>query len=227
MSFFCPLSIDMSNRDCLVIGGGRVAMRKVNFLLDHNGKVTVVSPVLNSNLKEYLTEGEITYIADIYRPVYLADRFLVICATNDPLVNHTAAQDCHSKGILVNTVNEQENCTFLIPAQFKRGLLGIAVSTSGASPALARRIRDNLKEQFGPEYIQYSHFLFNTRPSIMARVKDNKQRRIILEYLADGSFFKEFLNMTEMEAKLFTEELITSGGSLSNTGECGVNKCKR
>jgi precorrin-2 dehydrogenase/sirohydrochlorin ferrochelatase len=227
MSLYCPLSINLSNRDCLVIGGGRVALRKVNFLLGYNGKVTVVSPQLLPELKQYQKDEKITYIADIYRPVYLSDRFLVICATDDHQVNHTAAQVCNDRGILVNTVNEPGNCSFLVPAQLKRGLLSIAVSTGGASPALACRIRNKLKEQFGSEYKRYTLFLCKIRPLVISRIKDNKQRKTILEYLADSSFYEIFINMDETEAMQLIEDFIKGRGAITKRDESGVNKCKR
>jgi precorrin-2 dehydrogenase / sirohydrochlorin ferrochelatase len=205
---FCPLHVDLKDRQCFVIGGGTVAERKVKVMLSYRAQVTVVSPSLSSVLENMLNAGEFTYIADSYRPAYLKDKFIVICATDDPALNRAAAAECRSRGILVNTVSEPENCSFFLPALLKKGLLTVAVSTAGSSPALARRVRDELSAFLSPEYEAYTEYLNKIRPQVLARVKDAGQRKALLKYLADAEFFSFFKKLSPEEIELITEQLI-------------------
>lgn len=217
MDSFCPLHVDLKDRQCLVVGGGTVAERKVKVMLAYRAKVTVVSPDLNSGLESLVNAGEITHIADNYRPVYLKDKFIVICATDDPGINRSAAAECRIRGILVNTVSEPENCSFFLPALLKKGLLTVAVSTAGSSPALARRVRNELGASLSSEYEAYTQFLNKIRPQVLARVKDAGQRKALLEYLAGAEFFAAFETLPPVEIEKLAEQLITD----RETGSAG------
>lgn len=210
MESFCPLHIDLKERSCLVIGGGTVAERKVKVMLSYKARVTVVSPQLNPALDDLVSAKKITYLADIYRPAYLKDIFLVICAADMEAVNRQAAADCIARGILVNSASEPENCTFFLPAIFKNGPLTIAVSTAGSSPALARRIRDQLSGDFGPHYGEFAALLKDTRPKIMVRVKDQRKRRALFSYLAGEEFFVKFIERPAAQVDQLLEELISA-----------------
>lgn len=210
MESFCPLHIDLKERDCLVIGGGTVAERKVKVMLSYKARVTVVSPQLNPALDDLFRAKKITYLADIYRPAYLKDIFLVICAAGSEAVNRLAAADCIERSILVNSASEPENCTFFLPAIFKNGPLTIAVSTAGSSPALALRIRDRLNVDFGPQYGEFATLLKDTRPKIMARVKDRNKRRALFSYLAGEEFFAKFIERSAAQVDQLVEELISA-----------------
>ncbi len=208
MDSFCPLHVDLKERQCLVIGGGTVAERKVNVMLSYRAMVTVVSPDLSAGLNSLLKADKIAYIADSYRPAYLKDKFIVICATDDLGINRAAAAECRSRGILVNSVSEPENCTFFLPALLKKGLLTVAVSTAGSSPALARRIRDEIGAVISPEYEVYTEYLNKIRPQVLARVKDGSRRKALLKYLAAAEFFSVFKKLSPDEIERITEQLI-------------------
>jgi len=205
---FCPLNIDLKGRKGLVIGGGSVAERKVKTLQAYGADLTVVSPELNSPLKELTETGEVSYIKDIYRPVYLQDMFLVICATSDEEVNRLAADHCIERGILVNSVSEPDRCTFFFPALLKKGPLTVAVSTAGSSPALSRRIKEQLDSYFGSEYEEYLSYLGEVRPRIIAQVTDKAARREIFEYLAGDEFFSTFKEKPRPEIDRVVEGLV-------------------
>ena len=209
MESFCPLHIDLKDRNCQEIGGGTVAERKVKVMLSYKAKVTVVSPQLNPALEDLFRAKEITCLADIYRPAYLKDIFLVICAADMEAVNRQAAADCIARGILVNSASEPENCTFFLPAIFKNGPLTMAISTAGSSPALARRIRDRLSADFGPHYGEFAALLKDTRPKVMARVKDQHKRRSLFNYLAGEEFFAKFTERPAAQVDQLVEELIS------------------
>ena len=206
---FCPLHIDLKNRSCLVIGGGKVAWRKVQVLLSYLAGVTVVSPVLSPEIQEAHVEGKIEHIADTYRPAYLKDKFLVICATDSAEVNRRAAADCMSKGILVNSVSEPDKCTFFFPAVAKKGLLTVSVSTAGSSPALARRVRDQLEDTLAPEYSELLAFLHEVRPLVLKRVSDKERRRELLGYLAGEEFINRFKTLQRGEAAGLVEKMVS------------------
>jgi precorrin-2 dehydrogenase / sirohydrochlorin ferrochelatase len=207
---FCPLHIDLKARECLVIGGGAVAERKVKVMLSYKARVTVVSPQLNPALDDLFKKKKITYLADIFRPAYLKDIFLAICATDSEAVNRQAAADCIARGILVNTVSEPENCTFFLPAILKNGPLTIAVSTAGSSPALARRIRDQLSADFGPQYGAFATLLQAIRPKIMARIKDQSKRKALFNYLSGEEFFALVKERSAAQVDQLVEELISA-----------------
>jgi precorrin-2 dehydrogenase / sirohydrochlorin ferrochelatase len=208
---FCPLYIDLKDRECLVIGGGTVAERKVKVMLSYKARVHVVSPELNDILLNLFKTKAINYRADIYRPAYLKGIFLVICATGSEEVNRQAAEDCIARGILVNSVSEPENCTFFLPAIHKNGPLTIAVSTAGSSPTLACRIRDQISAAYGLHYGAYVTLLKITRPKIMARIKDQNKRRALFAYLAGEEFFAVFKERTAAQINQLVEQLIRAG----------------
>jgi len=218
---FCPLHIDLKGRKGLVIGGGSVAERKVKTLQAYGANLTVVSPELNSPLKELTEAGEVSYINDIYRPAYLKDQFLVICATDDEEVNRLAAGHCIERGILVNSVSEPDRCTFFFPALLKKGPLTVAVSTAGSSPALSRRIKEQLDGYFGSEYEEYLSYLGQIRPRIIARVRDKAARREIFEYLAGDEFFSTFKENPRPEIEEIVEEMVAGKEAAGNDSRAG------
>ncbi len=210
MESFCPLNIDLKERACLVIGGGAVAERKVKVMLAYSAAVTVVSPAIGSYLSDLVKREKVGWIKDIYRPVYLKSRFMVICATDSAEVNRSAAEDCIERGVLVNSVSEPDMCTFFLPALLKKGPLTVTVSTAGSSPALSRRIRDQLDSVLGPEYEAYIRFLGVMRPQIIARITDKKARQSIFEYLAGDEFFSAFTTLERSEAEDLVERLLVN-----------------
>ncbi len=210
MQTFCPLNIDLLHKKCLVIGGGKVAERKVSLLSSYGAVVTIVSPALTPELQRTLDRGEISYIADLYRPAYLKEAFMVICATGDHAVNRQAAGDCHKRGIPVNSVGEPDCCSVFFPALMKKGPVTIAVSTSGAGPALARRIRDELKEDFKPEYTELASFLGEIRRMIIARICEPESRKELFRYLAGDEFIAYFKNKDREKVITLVEQLIAA-----------------
>jgi precorrin-2 dehydrogenase/sirohydrochlorin ferrochelatase len=149
-----PVNLQLDGRRCLVLGGGAVAERKVVGLLTAKAKVLVISPSLTPALQELASQGQISYHQSEYRPGTMDKPFLLICATDDAGVNDQAAQEGQSQGSLVNVVDNPGVCDFTVPAQFTRGDLQITISTAGKSPLLAKIIREELEERYGPEFGQ-------------------------------------------------------------------------
>lgn len=152
VSPYYPIFVNIGGKKCLVVGGGEVALRKVQALLEHDANVEVVSPVLCPELSRMAREGTIQALERDYKPEDLQDALIAIAATDDAKANESVAAEARRRGILVNVVDDPQHSDFIAPSYFRRGDVTIAVSTSGRSPALARKIRSELEKQFGTEY---------------------------------------------------------------------------
>jgi precorrin-2 dehydrogenase/sirohydrochlorin ferrochelatase len=149
---YYPVFLNLQGRKCLVAGGGQVALRKASALLEYGGDVTVVSPRLCAGLRKLADNGSIKVINRAYRTGDMKGVRVAIVATSNRAVNMDAAGEAKKRGILVNVVDDPVLSDFIVPAIMRRGSLAIAVSTSGKSPALARKVRSRLEDEFGREY---------------------------------------------------------------------------
>jgi siroheme synthase-like protein len=152
--------LDLRDRDCLVVGGGRVATEKVSGLLACGAAVTVVAPEIDDELRHL---GAALH----ERPFTAADvvgRFLVIAATNDRRVNSAVSSAAERRNTLCNVADDPELCNFILPAVVRRDPIVVGVSTGGASPALAQRIRDDVDGLIGPEHAELAARLAALRP---------------------------------------------------------------
>jgi siroheme synthase-like protein len=134
----------MAGRRCLVVGGGPVAERKVAGLLEAGARLTVVSPAVTARLADWARAERIRLIGREYAASDLVGHSVVFVATDDGRVNADVARDARAAGVLVNAADDPAHCDFILPAVLRRGELTVAVSTGGASPALARTVRDEL-----------------------------------------------------------------------------------
>lgn len=135
-----------------MVGGGRVALRKVRTLLDCDANIKVISPDPCPELAELAERGRIKILTRQYQPGDLQKAFLAIAATDSNNVNHLVMKEAKEKQVLVNIADDPKNSDFIIPSCLRRGFLSIAISTAGKSPALARKIRLRLEKEFGDEY---------------------------------------------------------------------------
>ena len=181
-----PISLNLSGRTCAVIGGGAVAERKVESLLEHGAAVRVVSPEITHGLSEWASEGRIEHVESEYRPEHLDGALLVIGATDDRGTNKQVSSDAHDRGMLVNIVDDPELCSFFVPASVTRGDLVISVSTSGKSPAMARRIREELEARYGPEYGLLADLLGSLRDEIKAKYATMDERASVYNRILDS-----------------------------------------
>jgi precorrin-2 dehydrogenase/sirohydrochlorin ferrochelatase len=147
-----PLFINISRKPCLVVGGGVVGTRKVTTLLSAGADVTVVSRNLTDELEELKRLGKITHRAGDFSPEYVEGMLLCISAVDDPAVNHLVARCSREAGVPVNVVDQPELCDFYFPSIVSRGDLTIALSSGGVSPALIKRLRQEMEKHYGPEY---------------------------------------------------------------------------
>jgi precorrin-2 dehydrogenase/sirohydrochlorin ferrochelatase len=181
---YLPIFLDVTGRRCLVIGGGEVAARKVASLLDAGAEVVVVSPSLGEAMAELARAGRIIYTTRGYAPGDMAGAALVYAATDDALLHQRLHAEASARGIPINVADVPALCTFIAPAVLTRGSLTIAVSTDGASPAMAKRIIARLGGLFGPEYAVGLDVLRAARRHLQAHEPDLRIRARKLTALA-------------------------------------------
>jgi len=178
---YYPMMMNITGRRCVVVGGGKVAERKVASLLEAGAMVVLVSPAMTPLLSSMVKSGMIEHVSRRYRKGDLKRAFLCVVATDDRRLQERIWKEARDQGVLANIVDSDEDCDFLVPSYFRCGDLVISISTSGKSPALAKRIRKDLEEQYGWEYEVLLKVLTWARPRILREVKDPKRRRSILE----------------------------------------------
>ena len=162
-----PIFAIIEDKPCLVVGGGAVGERKVADLMAAGARVTVVSRTLTPELAALAERGEIRYLPADFREAQVEGMALVMAATDDPEVNARVSAVAQARGIWVNVADAPEYCTFIVPAQVRRGDLTLAISTGGTSPALARQLREDLQQRFGPEYGPYLDLLQRVRTRLL------------------------------------------------------------
>lgn len=177
-----PINVNIQGRWTLVVGGGTIACRKAQALLEYGAKVKVVAPEITDELAEI---GEIELIEREYQRGDMEGACLVICATSSEEVNRTVYEHAEEAGILVNVVDQPHLCTFIFPSVFSQGNLLISASTGGASPTVAKQIREHLEEAFGPEWGDHIQLLGEIRAELKETSLDLRQRMAIAKRLAD------------------------------------------
>lgn len=169
MSQYYPVLLDLRDRLCLVVGGGPVAEGKVEGLLHVGARVSVVSPELTERLEAWARAGRIRHVAREYRRDDLEEHQLVFVATGDRTVTEVVSRDGRKRAVWVNAADDPVYCDFLLPAVVRRGRLLVAVSTSGASPALARAIREDLEGYFTEDYAPLVELVAEIRRELRGR----------------------------------------------------------
>lgn len=181
---YYPVYLDLKDKKCIIVGGGRVAERKCRSLIKNGADVTVISPSITKRLEDYKRKGEIRHLPRFYRKGDTRSAFLVIAATDSQEINKKVYSEAMAKNILLNVVDNPELCNFIVPSVFERRDLKIAISTGGSSPAVAKRIRKELEALYNQEFSKYLNFLKRVRGRIKDRVKKRKGREDILNYLS-------------------------------------------
>lgn len=186
---YYPVFLNLIGKSCLVVGGGRVAERKCLSLVKAGAKVTVVSQELTAKLKLYKEKGLIKYLNRSYRSSDMESAFIVIAATNSEETNERVFSDANAASHvkLLNVADNPALCNFIVPAVVKHGLLTIAISTGGASPAIAKAIRKELQALYGPEFTKYLMQVKKAREKVIAEMPDKKKRARFLKNLAKSA----------------------------------------
>jgi siroheme synthase-like protein len=184
---YYPILLNIQDKKCLVVGGGEVALRKAQMLLEHGAIVEIVSPVFCPELNQLAKGNAFQAINRAYETEDLTDALLVVAATDDAKVNEKVAAEARKMGILVNVVDKPDISDFIVPSSFRDGDIIVAVSTSGKSPALARKIRGELETDLKAEYAQLAVIASEVRSEL-------KQREIIVS----GDDWQEVLNLNSL-----------------------------
>jgi precorrin-2 dehydrogenase/sirohydrochlorin ferrochelatase len=184
--FAYPIMLDLTGRRALVVGGGKVALRKAQTLADARAKVRVVAPDL---LPEFIADGRLECLREPYAARHMKGVFLAVAATDDEAVNARVAADARAAGALVNVVDRPALCDFIVPSVVERGRLVLAISTGGAAPSLARKIRERLKKEFGPQYATLLDALAEVRDRYKSADLPEAVRRRLFERLTEDDIF--------------------------------------
>jgi precorrin-2 dehydrogenase len=179
-----PIFLKLTARPCIVIGAGVLAESKIESLQTANAQVTVVAPAATARIAAMAEAGEITWHQRSYTSGDLAGSFLVVAATNDPAVNRAVFAEAEAAGILINAVDDPPFCDFYFPSVVRRGDLQIAISTAGASPALAQRLRKEINALLPLDTGDWLAELGNLRREVLALEPLNEARRELLHQLA-------------------------------------------
>lgn len=202
---YYPAFLDLNDKSAIVVGGGKVAERKIDALLRAGADVTVISPGITPKIMQEKKKGRIMHICRNYKIGDLNKAFLVIAATDYPEINRNVSDDAPC---LVNVVDTPHLCNFIVPSVVKRGPLTIAASTSGVSPALSKSIRKELEENYGHEFSVYLKALRDIRKEAMKCIGDQRKRGSCLKAVASKKMLKMLREKGYKETKAKADSLL-------------------
>ncbi len=186
-----PIQLVLDGLKCVVVGGGKVAARKVDALRRAGAEVHVVSPEFDDAL---LARDDVTRHAEPYRTATLAGARLVMACTDDRRVNAAVAADARAAGALVNVADDPEHCDFYVPAVVRRGPIQLTIGTSGASPELAATLRKRIEQTVPERYAELACELQRLRPLVKQRIADQPERSRLFARLCSDDAVERFFN---------------------------------
>jgi len=198
MSEMFPLFLKLEGRRCLLVGAGRVGEAKLQSLLRAGARVKVVAPRATAGVRRLAKAAEIVWRKRKFNARDLESMFLVVAATASHSANARIFEQAQRRGVLCNAVDDPANCDFYYPAVVRRGRLQIAISTEGASPELASRLRQELESHFGPEYGPWLDYLRGQREILLRTAMPVAQRQRLLRRLASRRTFEQFLRKARL-----------------------------
>ncbi|MBF0225371.1 MAG: bifunctional precorrin-2 dehydrogenase/sirohydrochlorin ferrochelatase [Desulfobacterales bacterium] len=218
---YYPIILDITDKNCLVVGGGAVATRKAKSLLEGEANVTIVSLEFTAELKLMAEKGELKIIKKGYDSLDIDKMFLVIGATDNEALNLKIYEDAKARNLLCNIVDFPKGCNFILPSVIKRGDLMVSISTSGKSPAFARYLREKFENNFGIEYEIFLKLMGSIRTKLLLQAKSpeihkntflkliesdileniklnkiNKINEILRQILGEGYIFEELIQIS-------------------------------
>lgn len=201
MPRYYPIYLDLSDRLCLVVGGGTVAERRVGGLQEAGAAVRVISPTLTPPLQAQAEHGTLQYRPGPYEPSALVGVVLVVAATDSKQVNARVIADARAARIPVNAADAPEDGDYIVPSVVRRGELCVSISTGGANPMLAARLAAEMETRFGPEYGAYVELLGQMRVYIKSKTDAAVlRRRTLADLLAAEPLLLEPLKIGDREA---------------------------
>lgn len=216
---FLPIFINIRDRNCLVVGGGKVAARKIDLLLSAGACVTVVAPELDIELLKKLDQGVFIYRAEIFTPAHIDNVALVIAATNDLLVNQKVSEVAKKLCIPVNVVDNPDLCSFIVPSIIDRSPVIVAVSSSGKSPVLARILRAHLETIIPEAYGRLATYASNFRERVKKHFSHPEKRRLFWEKELQGPFAEMVFAGKDAAAQDYLERSLRSETDEAPLGE--------
>lgn len=184
-----PVFLNLKHKKVYLIGGGQIAARKLEGLMQSEAVITIISPTLNDSILTYVNNGLVHWIQKSFDVSDIVDAFYIISATNDPHVTSLLKKAIRPHQ-LVNFADDHSSSNVIVPSVVRRGKLAIALTTSGASPSLSKKIKNELEDMYGEEYEDYVEFLMEKRVYIQERVKDLDKRRKLLSLLVEDPIFR-------------------------------------
>lgn len=209
MADYYPIFADLRQKTVLVVGGGNVAYRKVQTLLEHGAIVRIVSPKLVKDLEDLVDSKHCFWLRKEYSADDIQDAALIFSCTEKDEVNAVVSSDAQKNKRLINVVDDPEKCTFIVPSIMERGDLQIAVSTGGSSPIVARQIREQLQTQYGQEYAEYLALLKEWRNKVKSDLSPEQKQRFWSK-ATDGDVLALIKNGRLSEAKGVIEHCFRS-----------------
>lgn len=176
-----PVNLDITDKFCVIVGGGNVAERKIQGLLSAGAQVRVISPHLTPTLRRLEAAGEIDWVDRGYQDGDLTDAFMVFAATDNPGVQEKIVQAANVAGKLINVIDQPALCTFQVPASITRGDLIITVSTNGKSPAVASMVRRQLETMYGSEYAVLLTLMSDVRDYLLQYRESSAERKELIQ----------------------------------------------
>ena len=201
MKTLFPMFVKLEGRTVLVVGAGRVAESKISGLLDTGAKVHVVAVQATEQVHEWARSGHIKLEERAFLPADLGGASLIVVATSSSETNELVFREAQQRGILCNVVDVPDQCDFYYPAVVRRGDLQIAISTSGQSPSLAQKLRQQLEKQFGPAYANWVAELGETRREVLRSTLDPERKRYLLHSLASRAALEAMVSATASRTK--------------------------
>ena len=183
---FYMACLDLTGRSCLVVGAGPVGLEKIEGLLAANARVTVIAPEAVDEVRALADEGTVEWLPRRYDTPDLERRFLVVAATSDTELNVRVFRDAERRAMLVNVVDVPPLCNFILPAILRTGPIAIAISTSGASPALAKRMKREIAEAYGRPHARLAELLNEIRGWAKDTFPTYDGRKVFFEALVNG-----------------------------------------
>ncbi len=199
-----PISLNLTNRLCLVVGGGKVAERKIKALLAHGALVRLISPDATEALQVLAASGKIEWRREAYTAggtEVMGGVFLVMACTDNRAVNAEVTRNAQAQSLLVLCADDPDAGNFVSPAQITRGDLALTVSTGGSSPTLAAVLRERLEAEFGPEWTQLVEIIGRQREAIKAIRDETKRKAAVRRVLNDKEFHALLLDGKHLEAE--------------------------
>ncbi len=217
---YYPVFLNLSGKKTVVVGGGKTAERKVITLLKAGALVKVISPKITTTLEKLRGKDLLTHLKRHYKKGDIKGTFLVIAGTSSARINTKIAQDAKHPGIgpeasgrLINVIDTPSEGNFIAPSIVKRGLLTIAISTEGSSPAAAKVVRKEIEKLYGVEFTHYLRFLGKMRKKAINEIKDNKKREKLLKGVASQKIF----NTLRKKGASHTSKLVRKKFSIKTT----------